>query len=61
MTIAEITVAAAKKGMTIDDIAAMPEQDGWQYDGILPDLTAPSYICSSYNIEIYRAAGLLEG
>jgi hypothetical protein len=34
---------------------AEPEQDSWEYDG------HPSIICSTLNILLFQAAGLLDG
>ena len=43
----------AQKGMTVGDLMAIVEHDGWQYsDG-------QSYVCSSFVAAVYRAAGLL--
>ena len=36
---------------------AIPEQDGWEYQGILPR-DGVSYVCSAYVTAIYKAAGL---
>jgi len=54
LKIAEIGVEIAKRNMTLADLMAMKEVDGWQYsDG-------PSYVCSSFVAAVYRAGGLLK-
>jgi hypothetical protein len=35
----------------------MPEKDGWLYEGIEPR-DGESYVCSSYIVAIFKAAGL---
>jgi len=45
---------AAELGMNMDDVEAMVEVDGWQYnDGV-------SYVCSAYVAAMYKAAGLFD-
>lgn len=40
--------------MTMDEVVAIPEIDGWQYnDGV-------SYVCSAYVAALYKAAGLFD-
>ena len=48
----DIVNEASRRGMTLDQVMAMPEKDHWMYsDG-------PSYVCSCCVIGIYEAAGL---
>lgn len=48
----DIVNEASRRGMTLDQVMAMPEKDHWMYsDG-------PSYVCSCFVIGIYEAAGL---
>ena len=43
------------RGMTLDQLFAIPEQDGWIYsDG-------PSYVCSAFVAGVYKAGGLFDG
>lgn len=43
----------AERGMTMGDLMAIVEEDGWEYsDG-------ESYVCSSFVAAAYRAGGLL--
>lgn len=43
----------ASRGMTMGDLMAIVERDGWEYsDG-------ESYVCSSFVAAVYKAGGLL--
>jgi len=49
----EIGYIMAERGMTMGDLLAIPERDGWEYsDG-------RSYVCSSFVAAVYVAGGLL--
>ena len=51
--ISELGVIMAERGMTMGDLMAIVERDGWEYsDG-------RSYVCSSFVAAVYVAAGLL--
>ena len=51
----EIIKEASARGMTLDQVIAMPEKDYWVYsDG-------PSYVCSCLVVGLWKAAGLFEG
>jgi len=52
LTVPEIAAKAAQMNLTMPDLYAIPEQDGWMY----PD--GYSYVCSSFVIAMYKAAGL---
>jgi hypothetical protein len=53
LKLADIAVEISDRNMTMADLMAMPEVDGWWYsDG-------PSYVCSSFVAALYRAGGLL--
>ena len=54
---AEVTIEAAKRGITSQDLLAMPERDGWLYEGIQPR-DGEAYVCSSYMVAVFKAAGL---
>ena len=56
-TIPEITALAAAKGMGIEDVMAMPEQDGWEYTGEEPR-DGESMVCSSFVVALWKASGL---
>ena len=43
--------------MTIEDVMAMVEEDGWQYYGEQPR-DGLSYVCSAYVAAVWKAAGL---
>ena len=55
--ISEIAELAAQKNMSVLDVMAMPEQDGWEYTGLGPN-DGRNWICSSYVTAIYQAAGV---
>jgi len=58
LDIAGIAAAAAEKGMSIQDLMAVPEQDGWEYTGEEPR-DGLAYVCSAYVAALYKAAGIL--
>ena len=55
-----IAAEAAKQSMSIEDVMAMKEMDGWEYTSEKPR-DGLSYVCSSYVIAMYKAGGLFEG
>ena len=51
--ISELGEIMAERGMSMGEVMAIPERDGWQYsDG-------ESYVCSSFVAAVYVAGGLL--
>lgn len=55
LSIPEVALEAYNRNLTIPDLYAMVEKDGWQYsDGV-------SYVCSSFVVAMYKAAGLFDG
>ena len=59
LNIAEITALAASKDMTIEDVMAMAEKDGWEYSGEQPR-DGLSYVCSAFVAALWKAGGLFE-
>jgi len=57
--IAEMAELAAEQNMSLEDVMAMVEMDGWVYDGELPR-DGVSYVCSAYVAAMYKAAGLFD-
>lgn len=57
-TVSCIADVAALKGMSIQDVIAIPEQDGWIYDGLPVDGMA--FVCSAYSASVYKAAGMFD-
>ena len=55
--ISEIAMIAAERGMSVQDVMAMVELDGWEYTGEEPR-EGLSYVCSAYVAAMYKAAGL---
>ena len=53
-----IATEAANQGMSIQQVMAMPEQDGWIYTGLPNDGMA--FVCSAYSASIYKAAGMFD-
>jgi len=52
LSVAEIAYEAAQRNITIPELMAIPEVDGWQYsDGV-------SYVCSALVAAMYKAGGL---
>merc|ERR1712060_266718 len=45
--------------MSVQDVMAMTEYDGWIYSGIEPR-DGMSFVCSSYVTALYKAAGLFD-
>ncbi len=43
--------------MSVNDLMAMPEQDGWEYTGEVPR-DGESYVCSAFSTGVYKAAGM---
>ena len=43
-----------KRDMTLNQVAAMVEVEGWDYP------TGPNYVCSSFVVHLYKAAGLFD-
>jgi hypothetical protein len=53
-----IASEAALKMMSIQDVMAIPEQDGWIYTGLPNDGMA--FVCSAYSAAVYKAAGMFD-
>ena len=52
LTIHEVAYEAAKKNMTIEELMAVPEKQGWMYtDG-------ENYVCSCFVVAFYKAGGI---
>lgn len=49
---------AALKFMSVQDVMAIPEQDGWIYTGLPHDGMA--FVCSAYSAAVYKAAGMFD-
>ncbi len=43
--------------MDIQDLMAIPEQDGWIYSGLEPR-DGEAYVCSAHSAAVYKAAGM---
>ena len=57
-TIPELASIAAGKEMSLSEVMAMVEQDGWQYTGLEPR-DGEAYVCSAFTAAMYKAAGIL--
>ncbi len=51
-----IAAEATKYNMTIQDVMAIVEVEGWEYHGLPNDGRA--YVCSAYVAAVYQAAGM---
>ena len=54
-----IAAAAAEREMSVQDVMAMTELDGWEYTSEEPR-DGLSYVCSAYVAAMYKAAGLFD-
>lgn len=54
LTIPEIAAKAADLNMTIQEVMAIPEKDGWKYS------PGAVYVCSSFATAVWKAAGLFD-
>lgn len=52
-----IAAAAADKNMSVQDVMAMPEQDGWIYTGLEPR-DGEAYVCSAFTAAVWKAGGM---
>jgi hypothetical protein len=52
----DLAAEAARKNLTIMEVLAIPEQDGWIYSGLPHD--GESYVCSTYASALWKAAGV---
>jgi hypothetical protein len=57
LKIADLTVVAANRNTTISELMAIPETEGWEYEGIEPR-DGVAYVCSAYVIALYKRAGI---
>ena len=44
--------------MSLTDVMAIPEKDGWEYTGLEPR-DGEAFVCSGFAAGVYKAAGLL--
>jgi len=55
--ISELAMLAAEQNMSIEDVMAMTEMDGWEYTGLEP-IDGRNWVCSAYVAAMYKAGGL---
>jgi len=55
--ISELAMLAAEQNMSLEDVMAMTEMDGWEYTGLEPT-DGRNWVCSAYVAAMYKAAGL---
>ena len=55
--ISEIAEIAAGQNMSISDVMAMTEMDGWIYSGLEPR-DGMNWVCSAYVAAMYKAGGI---
>ena len=58
--IKQLSGEAARQNLTMEELMAMVEVEGWEYTGIQPR-DGRSYVCSAYVAAAYQAAGLFPG
>lgn len=55
LSLAKVIAEASRKGMTFEELLAIPEKDGEEYsDGM-------NYVCSCFVVGFYKAGGLFDG
>lgn len=59
LKIAELAAKASEKMMTLQDVQAIPEQDGWLYTSDKPR-DGQSFVCSAYVASMFKAAGMFD-
>ena len=59
LPIEKIAQLAAEQQMSVEDVMAMVEVDGWEYHGIEPR-DGRSMVCSAFTTSVYKAAGLFD-
>jgi hypothetical protein len=55
-----LAAEAAKRNLTLDQVMAQVEVEGWEYKGIEPK-DGKAYVCSAYVAAVYAAAGMFPG
>ena len=55
LTIPEIIAKAARKGLTFEDLLAVPERDEWVYSN------GKNFVCSAFVTYFYKVGGLFDG
>lgn len=60
LNVHELEIEAAKRNMSLNEVTAMPEIEGWIYEGIEPR-DGLSYVCSAYVTALYKRAGIFNG
>ena len=56
LDIKALAAEASKRNLTVMDVLAMPEQDGWIYKGEFHD--GESFVCSVYVARLWKEAGI---
>lgn len=59
LSVSQIAAWGAEKGLSVQDIMAMPEQDGWEYTGLTPR-DGQAMVCSAYVAAVWKAGGLFD-
>lgn len=57
--ISEVAAIAAEHNMSLQDVMAIVEEDGWIYNGKEPR-DGLSFVCSAYVAAMYKEAGLFD-
>jgi len=55
----QLAAKAAEQQMSLDDVMAITEMDGWKYTGEKPR-DGESYVCSAYVAAVWKAAGMFD-
>jgi len=54
----DLAATAADRNMSIEDVMALVEQEGWIYQHIEPR-DGRAYVCSAFVAAVYKAGGIL--
>ena len=55
LTLPQIAIEAAKRGLTFEQLASLPEKDDWRYDN------GENLVCSAFVMQVYQQAGIFDG
>jgi hypothetical protein len=59
LKVPQLAAAAAEKNMSLEDVMAQVEQDGWTYSGLEPR-DGESYVCSAFVARVWKAGGMFD-
>lgn len=57
LNLEQLSKVASERNLTLNDVQAIPETEGWIYEGIEPR-DGLAYVCSAYVTALYKRAGI---